>query len=447
MREFWDPELDASPWSEVEAWQSARLAARVADVAERSRFYRRKLTAPAVDSLEALADLPFTTKDEVRQAQAEADPESPFGPHQAVPTAAVNQTLSSSGTTGRPTYYALTAADRERWADGVANMYFTAGVRPEDTFALTTGIAWVAGGLPYADGVREIGANLAWMGGLSTEKMLAALTHLGVTTFVGTASFVSYLVDHEEEAVGRPASALGVRKVIAGGEPGLGQAEIRQHIRSGWGVDHVREVMGLCDVLAGMWAECEEEDGMHFTAARHVLAELVDPGTLGQLRWKEGATGEVVYTTLDRDATPLLRFRSADQVVVTGVGCRCGRGAPRLRVVGRTDDMLIYKAMNVYPTAIRDVVLSTASDLVSPRMRVRKERPDQVRFDHPIPLEVEALDVLPPEDAERVKAAIAQAVRQKLQVRVDVEVLAPGGIPQDAYKNPLVYVGEPGPGS
>src|SRR5207237_723009 len=151
--------------------------------------------------------------------------------------------------------------------------------------------------------------------------------------------------------------------------------------RAGWGLDHVREVMGLADVLSAMWGECDDETGMHFCAARGVAIELVDPATGGQIPWEDGAAGEVVYTTFAREATPMLRYRSSDHVVVTGVGCSCGRTSPQIRCIGRTADR--------YPA---------------------------------------------------VAARIETELRGRLQVRAAVSVVAPGSLPRSDYKTPLVHV-------
>jgi phenylacetate-CoA ligase/benzoylacetate-CoA ligase len=228
--------------------------------------------------------------------------------------------------------------------------------------------------------------------------------------------------------------------VLCGGEPGLNQPEIRDRIMRGLGITQLREVMGLGDVLSAMWGECEAHDGMHFNAQKHVAIELIDPETGELVPWQEGSTGEIVYTTFAREATPLVRYRSRDHALVIGTGCRCGRTSPRIRCIGRTDDMLIYKGMNVFPTAIRDLVAQSFAGRVEPMLRIWKERADQVRFDDPIPVEVEATAAVEPAQYEGLAAAIVQCVRDQLQVRLAVTVLTPGSLPRSVYKNSLVAV-------
>jgi phenylacetate-CoA ligase/benzoylacetate-CoA ligase len=172
---------------------------------------------------------------------------------------------------------------------------------------------------------------------------------------------------------------------------------------------------------------------------------LLDPATGEPQPWEEGAQGEATYTTFAREATPAFRYRSADHLVVTADTCPCGRTSPRVRCVGRTDDMLIYKAMNVFPSAIRDIIVERFTDVTEPYVRVWKDRADQVQFDAPIPIEVEASADLDRSAYDEVAARIEHEVRQHLQVRIDASVVAPGSLPRSAYKTALVHVRDTAP--
>jgi phenylacetate-CoA ligase/benzoylacetate-CoA ligase len=443
----WDPELETATWKEVLGWQAARVAPFLQALPRRSAFHRdllgrARLPGHATD-LRWLADLPFTTKEDIRRSQEQGRPGEPLGRHQGVPLSAVVQTLSSSGTTGDPVTFALTAADLEVWRDGIATGFFTAGIRDSDVVAHLVGLPGVAGGLPYADGFRRIGAALAWIGGLPTERIIRMLPRLQASAVLATTSFGTYLADRCRELIGQDASALGVRKLLGGGEPGIGQPEIRERIKLGWGIDHVREVMGLGDVMSLLWAECEAEGGMHFCGQRSVAVELIDPASGALLPWEDAASGEAVYTTFAREATPVLRYRSADHLVVTGMSCACGRTSPRVRCVGRTDDMLIYRAMNVFPSAIRDVVMRGFHDVVEPYLRIWKDRPDQVRYDAPIPVDIEAAPGLAAGRHDEIARAIERQLRDRLQIRAAVTVVPPETLPRTAYKTPLLHVRGP----
>ena len=439
---YWNAELETRPWPEVERWQATQVDRFVQDLPARSALYARLLAdAPRrVEHFAALSDLPFTMKSDVRGAQDHTSAEQPFGDNQGAPTRAIVQTLSSSGTTGRPMYYALTAADHERWSDAIAQSWFTAGLRPEDLVGHLVALPGVAGGLPYADGFRRLGATLCWLGGFPTERILRELRNLRISALLATTSFGTYLAEQWEALDASTGTPSSLGKVLCGGEPGLNQPEIRAKIRQGLRIDALREVMGLGDVLSCLWSECEAEDGMHFNAQRYVAVELIDPDTGAPVAWSDGAQGELVYTTFARDATPMLRYRSRDHALVTGTRCRCGRTSPRIRCIGRTDDMLIYKGMNLFPTALRDLIAARFAGQVEPLIRIWKDRADQVRFDDAVPVDIEAAAAVPAEGYAALADGIEKAVRAELQVRIAPTVVAPGSLPRGTYKTSLVAV-------
>lgn len=444
---YWNEALETRAWAEVERWQMQQLAAALPALRSRSAMYAAlHASVPRALELRELADLqalPFTLKDHLRAAQDAASASAPFGANQAAPLEDIQQSLCSSGTTGRPVYYALTRADADRFADAIAGAWHTAGVRRGDVVAHLVGLPMVAGGLPYADGFRRLGAVLCWLGGFPTERILREMRMLRVSAVLATTSFALHLAD-QWDALGRQTGVpSSLRHVLCGGEPGLNQPEIRERITRGLAIRNLRETMGLGDVIPCMWAECSAEAGMHFTAQRYVAIELIDPDTGAQRPWREGETGELVYTAFARDASPVVRYRSRDHVVVTGMGCACGRTSPRMRCIGRTDDMLIYKGMNVFPTAVRDLVAAGFGGDVEPFVRIWKERADQVRFDEPIAVDVELKAPREPARVSALALAIEGEVRTQLQVRVAVRLVPPGTLPRSVYKNSLVAIRSP----
>ncbi len=367
---YWDRDFETRPWAWIEAWQAQQVATMLETLPERSELYRDLLAAAGrrvglrgywvsrgrLPTLEQLEHLPFTTREELRRAQESARPGRPLGPQQAVPQEYIVQVVSSAGADGRPVFSGLTRRDHETWSDAIASGLWTAGIRPDDVVAHLVGPPDEAGGWPYADGLRRLGATVAWLAGAAPERVLDRLARLRVTAVLTTTSFGLRLT--EAAAAGEWPAGPGVRKLLAGGEPGLAQPEVREALGAGWGVSHVRETMGLADVMANLWSECDMGGGMHFNAARYVVVELVDPRTGTQVPWTDGSTGEAVYTTFDRDATPVLRYRSADLLEVTGTRCACGRTSPRVRSAGRADDLLVYRAAS----AGREVVLEPNGD-------------------------------------------------------------------------------------
>lgn len=441
MADVYDP-IERKAWDDVEALHEDRFCEQVAYLGEESAYYRRMFDEWDVDprtlrTIDEFAAIPFTTKQDERDAQAASTYERPLGEHQAVSRSALNRTISSSGTTGKPTYFGLTANDRERWNTVLKRFFYGTGIREDDTVIFGVGQTMVPGGTPYFEGLTHLGANVVPAGGGSTERLLSAVEDLYADVFFSTVSHARYLIDRGPEVLGHPLADLPVTKVIVGGEPGGGNPEIRREIKNGWGVDTVRECMGLGDVVAGLWAECEAENGMHFVGQGHVHLELVAPESGEPVPLEPGVAGELVYTPLGREATPLLRFRSGDHAEITGTDCRCGRTSPTIRCIGRTDDMLIYKGMNVFPSAIRDVI----SEVEGATARVRIVVPDQVtvQFDEPIPVLV-GRDPSTDRSEKELADAVIEAVRSRLQVRIDPEIVDPTDTDLSRYKTDLVVV-------
>lgn len=361
--------LDAAA---VRALQTARLQQQMAWLWARSPFYQRKLRAAglqpgSVRTLEDLQRVPFTTKQELRDSLQAAPP---FGEHLAAPMGDVIQMQASSGTTGSPSYVALTRADALVWQESSARSLFACGIRPGDRvlhgFSLSKGFV---GGLPIFQALQYLGAldiPIGADGGV--ERLLAAAFDLRPDAIVGTPNFLLHLAEAAQAQLGRDVRELGVRRLAVGGEPGGGIPALRQRIQDAWG-STLCELMGGTDLGVIYWAECDEQRGMHMTAPDFIVAELIDPDSGDVKPFIEGATGELVYSAIQRQASPVLRFRSGDHVVVTATGCACGRRQPLIRCFGRTDDMLIVRGVNLFPSAVQDLVESMRP-MVSGQVRV-----------------------------------------------------------------------------
>ncbi|MFO1221498.1 MAG: AMP-binding protein [Burkholderiaceae bacterium] len=301
--------------------QHARLRRQVDHLWAHSAFYRRKLAAAGLQpeqirTIDDLQRVPFTTKQELRDSLLAAPP---FGEHLAAPLGSVIQMQASSGTTGSPSYVALTASDARMWQESSARSLFACGVRPGDLvlhgFSLSKGFV---GGLPIFQALQYMGAldiPIGADGGV--ERLLAAAFDLRPQAVVGTPNFLLHLADAAREQLGRDVREVGVRRLVVGGEPGGGIPALRQRIEQAWGAK-LCELMGGTDLAVIYWAECDEQSGMHMTAPDFIVTELIDPASGEPVPFDEGATGELVYSAIHREASPVPRFRSGDHVVVTG---------------------------------------------------------------------------------------------------------------------------------
>jgi phenylacetate-CoA ligase len=261
----------------------------------------------------------------------------------------------------------------------------------------------------------------------NTERLVRAIELLRPEAVVLTPSYAAYLAENHD------LRDSGVERVLVAGEPGGGEPAFRAKLEEGWGAK-VTEAMGIGDIGVSLWGECEEQDGMHLGARGFVHPELIDPETGGSLGMVDGATGELVLTHLRHRAAPLLRFRTRDHVEVQTGRCACGRTGPRIRCIGRTDDMLIVRGVNVFPAAVREVV-SEFTPAVSGHIRVLPEL-EGVKQEPPLPVLVELADGARPD--EGLADAIRLRLREVLVVQTSVELAPWGSLQRSEYKSRLV---------
>ncbi len=401
---------------------------------DRSAFYREKLSAAGFASAEAagglaeIAQLPLTEKHELR---ATCTPDNPIGAHLCAAPSEIVRIYSTSGTTGTPSYIPLTAGDLENWVTGSARSYaasgVTAGQRAVSSYNAGPFVAGAA-----IDAFARIGLCHIPVGTGNTERLLKAVELLRPEAAILTPSYAAHLLEWAAE---RDIDLAGssVERVLVAGEPGGGEPAFRARLEEGWGA-RVTEAMGIGDIGVSLWGECEQQDGMHLGARGFVHAELIDPETGDAVDLVDGATGELVLTQLQHRAAPLLRFRTRDHVNIRMSECRCGRTGPRVRCVGRTDDMLIVRGVNVFPSAVREVVSAFAPEvsghiLVKPAAAGVKQEP-------PLPVSVELAQ------GETADAALAEAIRERLRnvlvVQTRVELVPWGSLRRSEYKSKLV---------
>jgi phenylacetate-CoA ligase len=281
------------------------------------------------------------------------------------------------------------------------------------------------------DAFERIGVSHVPVGTGSSERVLQAIEDLRPDAVVLTPSYAAYLLELAD------LKESSVRRVLVAGEPGGGEPAFRAKLEEGWSA-RVTEAMGVGDVGPSLFGECEEQDGMHLGARGFVHVELIDPGSDEALELRDGASGELVLTHLRHRAAPLLRFRTRDHVVVRTSPCRCGRTGPRLRCVGRTDDMLIVRGVNVFPSAIREVAGGFAPQvsgnvLVKPRAAGVKQEP-------PLPVAVELARDATADDG--LAEAIRERLRAVLVVQTSVELVPWGSLQRSEYKSKLVQYPE-----
>ena len=428
------PEVETRPWAEQLALDDASYRAQLAYLFDRSAFYRKKLSAAGFSSERAaggladIAQLPLTDKHEL---SATCAPDNAIGAHLCAAPSEIVRIYSTSGTTGTPSYVPLTAGDLDNWVTASARSYAASGISAGQRIVSTYNAGPFVAGAALA-AFDRIGLCHIPVGTGNTERLMLAVERLGPQAVVLTPSYAAYLVEWAAE---RDVDLRGssVERVLVAGEPGGGEPAFRARLEEGWGA-LVTEAMGVGDIGVSLWGECEEQAGMHLGARGFVHAELIDPDTGATLEMADGASGELVLTHLRHRAAPLLRFRTRDYVEVRTTPCRCGRTAPRLRCAGRTDDMLIVRGVNVFPSAVREVVSGFAPE-VSGHIVVKPRAPG-VKQEPPLPVCAE----LGPGRA--ANPALADAIRERLRevlvVQTRVDLVPWGSLGRSEYKSKLV---------
>lgn len=428
----WNEAAECAPPEVTEQRHLQRLRAQLDYVAGRSEFYQKKLADATVDvaeirKLEDLARLPFTEKSELRESQLAVPP---FGRHIACAPEAVRRIYSTSGTTGRPTYIGLTEKDIGVWREAATRAFWAAGLRPGDRVPLVVSPFVVAAS--YADAFEQIGTCIP-IGVNMTDRLIDAFRFAGANALLCTASYPLHFAKALVERDIDPAT-LGVDLILAGGEPGASIPYVRKQIEETFGC-RLMEVSGNGDYCAMAWAECEHRRGMHFIAQDLIHPEIIDPESGEVLAIAPGVKGELVCTTLDRECIPLVRFRTRDHVEVTHTECDCGRTGFGIRIVGRTDDVLIVRGVNVYPAAVRDVVASFA-----PRtngvIEIQLHKAPPEGWEPPVNIKAEHCghEV----NLDQLKQAIEHTLREKLLFRSNIELVEPNSLPRYEYKAKLV---------
>jgi len=346
---YWEPEYETMPRERLEQLQLERLKNTVKRVYRSVPFYReafreRGLEPGDIRSLEDLKKLPFTTKQDLRDNY-------PYGLF-AVPMGEVVRLHASSGTTGKPSVVGYTRKDIENWSDLIARCLVMAGATREDIIQNAYGYGLFTGGLGIHYGAERLGATVVPVSGGNTARQLMLMQDFGTTILTCTPSYALYLGE-EGEAAGINFKKLPLKAGVFGAEPWT--EKMRAQIESKLDIIAL-DIYGLSEIMGpGVSMECPAKQGSHIFED-HFIAEIIDPETGETLPY--GQRGELVLTTITKEAIPLIRYRTRDISSLHPEKCACGRTHVRMkRVTGRTDDMLIIRGVNVFPSQVESVLL------------------------------------------------------------------------------------------
>jgi len=429
---YWNEDIETIQPAVLGQLESQYLQAQLDYVWTCSAFYQAKFAEAGVkrQAIRELADLPllpFTEKDECRRNQQE---HPPFGSYLATNQEQLIRAHKTSGTTGRALYVALTRGDRNLMNECAARSYWASGLRPSDTVVHCLNYRLWVGGFSDHENLEATGATVVPFGVGQTALLIQTIRELQVNAISATPSYMLPLIE-AVLAQGLNPRELGLRKGFFGAEPGMSEPGLRARMEETWGRRAMYANFGMADILSMMGSECDFRQGLHFHAQGAVAVELIEPETGTPLTLTEGAEGELVYTHLLKEAQPLMRYRARDVVRILGTGaCACGRTSFRFRILGRSDDMLHVRGVNIFPTAVGNT-LAHLSDRLSGEF--------QIIVDHPPPhqylrVRVELAQQLAPAHVEDLPQQIIQALREQLNFRAEPELVPYGTLPRTEQK-------------
>jgi len=421
---IWNREMETLGREALASLQRERLKALVARVHGRVPFYKKKLEAAGVkpQSVKDLADvqaLPFTGKDELRETY-------PYG-LLAVEPGEIVEVHTSSGTTGKPVVDAYTRGDIDVWSEVMARTLAMGDTTAKDVVQNAYGYGLFTGGLGVHYGARRIGANVIPISGGNTARQIAIMRDFGCTVLACTPSYSLYVAEVGREE-GVDFSKLPLKAGVFGAEPW--SDNMRKEIEEKLCLKAI-DIYGLTEIIGpGVASECERQDLLH-VYEDHFYPEVIDPASGRVL--PDGEKGELVVTTLTKEGTPLLRYRTRDITYLDRTPCACGRTSVRMhRILGRTDDMLIIRGVNVFPSEVEQVLLHVEG--VEPHYQIVVERRDQLDC---LEVQVEMTDALFSDEVKTLETKereIENKLRSALLVHAKVKLVEPKSIPRSEGK-------------
>lgn len=422
---YYQPEIETMPREQLRELQLKRMQESVKHAYDNVKFYQDSFKAAGVEpgdlkTLDDLVKFPFVVKQDMRDAY-------PFGLF-AVPQKEVARIHASSGTTGQATVVGHTAEDLKNWGDCFARGIYMVGGSAESTIQVSYGYGLFTGGLGAHAGGEAVGCTVIPTSSGNTKRQIQMMKDLGTDILACTPSYALLIADIAIEMGYNPAKDFKISGVILGAEPA--SEAMRQDIREKLGVTYC-DVYGLSEVMGpGVAMECSVGHGLHL-AEDHFYAEIVDPQTLQPV--PDGEYGELVFTTLTRRCSPLVRYRTRDMTRIINEECACGRTHRKIdRIVGRTDDMLIIRGVNVFPSQIEQVIVEFPEIAAQYQIVLTNKGPlDRVE------LNVETVPDFPFDEIRKLqdlKRRLAAELKSNLQISVEIKIVEPKTIERSEGK-------------
>jgi len=446
-KKYWNPAIETLSADEMQVLQWRRLKLQLQYNYEHSEFYREEkfhkvnLRPKDINTFEDFQKIPLMTKDEHRWTQEESLRRygHPYGLITCAPIENIVRINSTSGTTGQPTLYTLTKNDIDVLNEMHARKYWRTGLRPGNIVLQALSLSMFTGGLPLSDGLQAMGLCVVPVGiEGGTQRVLDFTLLTRPDVLIATPSFGEYLIEQTPKLIGKEARELGIRWFYCAGEPGAGIPSLRKKLQDGFGAK-VFDHTGGGHAFHGISCDIEPYPGMHFVSPDHCVLELVDPETKKPLAMTDGAIGEMVFTFVGWEGGPFMRYALGDLIQIFSEPCACGWPEMRFKILGRADDMLIIKGVNIYPAAIKSVV-GEFVPAATGALRIILDGPGPL-VTPPLKLRIEygQADMTDQQKHDLIRD-LAENLRDRLRVKPQIELVAPQSLPRQAGKTSLIEI-------
>jgi phenylacetate-CoA ligase len=445
---LWNPDRELVQGAALRELQIANLRRQLMYLHTTNAYYRDRLEQAgvrpdAITQLEDIHPIPCFDKHQHRDVQESSlrDAGHPYGIHLCAPLDQVVAVQATSGTTGLPTFYTFTPHDLQVNNEVIARTLTRMGLRPGETVMHGFALSMFVGGAPWLGAMQAMGVRAIPVGAEGgTARLLQFAQLTKPKAFLCTPSFAEHLIERAPELIGAEVASLGLEILMCGGEPGAGDPAVRARLEAAYGAQ-------VFDGMGGAWGffmiSCREHQGMHIVSPDLALVEAIDPASGQAVPIQDGTIAEMAFTSLDWEAGPILRYNMGDIAQFLTAPCACGLPGTRYRILGRADDMLIVKGINVYPAAVRNVIADFGAR-VTGSMRIVLDEPGP-RVTPPLIVRVEHRAELSDADKNALSAEITQRIHDLLRFRAQIELVAPGSLDRSAHKTKLIikrYAGE-----
>ena len=446
-RKFWNEEVETLSPQEMKALQWKRLKKQLRYNFDNSIYYREEkfqkagLTPDDIHTFEDFQKIPLLTKDEHRQIQIDSIQEfgHPYGLITCAPRDKIVRINSTSGTTGQPTLYTLTQNDINVLNEMHCRKYWRTGLRPGHIVLQALSLSMFTGGLPLSDGLQSMGLCVVPVGiEGGTRRVLDFTLLTKPDVLIATPSFGEYLIEQTPKLSGKDARELGIRWFYCAGEPGAGIPSLRKKLQEGFGAK-VFDHTGGGHAFHGISCETEPYPGMHFVSADHCILELVDPETKDPIEISHGAMGEMVFTFIGWEGGPFMRYALGDLIQIYTESCSCGWPEMRFKILGRADDMLIIKGVNLYPSALKGLV-SEFEPRTTGALRIILEQPGPL-VKPPLKIRIEhGLQNPGEKEKHQLVSELIELIKTRLRINPDIELVEPFSLPRQSGKTSLIEI-------